>query len=204
MAMQIERPASEDFGKVGLIKDAIRLYSHKWLLTLRDKTITLIIAQSCLRVFKLLASRYHGEVDRMTARGMKLMGFLLILVCATGCATMSDVVRSKERGEGTSKVYRVNANEAWEIAKAVFRWEETGDVEEHRSDGYMLTSSGESSISWGALMGVWIKPVSEDSTKVTVVIKRRNPTEVIITLTEAAFHDDFQLAVRLKAGKSLF
>ena len=202
--MQIEKPVSEDFGKVGLIKGAIRLYSHRWLLTLRDKTITLIIAQSCLRVFNLIASRYHGEVGRMNARGMKLMGFLLLLVCATGCATMSDVVRSREQGKGTSKVYRVSADEAWEIAKTVFRWEEAGVIEEHRSEGYMLTSSGESSVSWGAVIGVWIEPVSEDSTKVTVVIKRKNPTEIMITLTEAAFHDDFGFAARLKAGKSLF
>jgi len=140
----------------------------------------------------------------MNARGMKIMGCLLILVCAPGCATMSDVVRSKEQGKGTSKVYRVNADEAWEIAKAVFRWEETDAVEEHRSEGYMLTSSGESSVSWGVVMGVWIERVNDESTRVTVVIKRKNPTEVLIALTEAAFHDDFELAVRIKAVKSLF
>jgi len=140
----------------------------------------------------------------MNARGMKIMGCLLILVCATGCATMSDVVRSKEQGKGTSKVYRVNANEAWEIAKAVFRWEETDAVEEHRSEGYMLTSSGENSVSWGVVMGVWIERVNDESSRVTVVIKRKNPTEVLIALTEAAFHDDFELAVRIKAVKSLF
>jgi hypothetical protein len=117
---------------------------------------------------------------------------------------MSDVVRSKEQGKGTSKVYRVNADEAWEIAKTVFHWEETDAVEEHRSEGYMLTSSGESSVSWGVVMGVWIERVNDESTRVTVVIKRKNPTEVLIALTEAAFHDDFELAVRIKAVKSLF
>jgi hypothetical protein len=138
----------------------------------------------------------------MNAYGMKMMGFLLILVCATGCATMSDVVRSKERGKGTSKVYRVNADEAWEIAKTVFRWEQTDAIEEHRSEGYMLTSSGESSVSWGTVMGVWIEPVNDDSTRVTVVIKRKNPTEVLIALTETTFHEDFELAGGMKVGRS--
>ena len=71
----------------------------------------------------------------MNSRGMKITEFLLIWVCLTGCATMSDVVQSKERGRGTSKVYPVNADQAWEIAKTVFRWERTDAVEEHRSEG---------------------------------------------------------------------
>lgn len=138
----------------------------------------------------------------MNSRGMKITGFLLIWVCLTGCATMSDVVQSKERGRGTSKVYPVNADQAWEIAKTVFRWERTDAVEEHRSEGYMLTSSGESLISWGTVMGVWIEPVNNGSTKVTAVIKRKNPTEVLTSLTEAIFHEDFEMAARIKAGRS--
>ena len=85
----------------------------------------------------------------MKARGMKIMGYLLILVCATGCATMSDVVRAKAQGKGTSRVYRVNVDRAWEIARMVFRFAQTDAVEEHRSEGYMFTSIGKSSISWG-------------------------------------------------------
>lgn len=138
----------------------------------------------------------------MNSRGMKIMGFLLIWVCITGCATMSDVVQSKERGRGTSKVYPVNADQAWEIAKTVFRWERADAVEEHRSEGYMLTSSGESLISWGTVMGVWIEPVNNDSTKVTAVIKRKNPTDFLTPLTEVTFHEDFELAARIKAGRS--
>jgi hypothetical protein len=132
----------------------------------------------------------------------KIMGLVLIGVCMAGCATMRDVVQSKERGGGMSKVYPVNADQAWEIAKTVFRWEGTDAVEEHRSEGYMLTSSEESPISWGIMIGVWIEPVNNDSTKVTVVIKRKNPTEVLTPVTEAIFHDDFELAARLKAGRS--
>jgi hypothetical protein len=138
----------------------------------------------------------------MNSRGMKIMGFVLIWVCITGCATMSDVVQSKERGRGTSKVYPVNADQAWEIAKTVFRWERADAVEEHRSEGYMLTSSGESPISWGIVIGVWIDPVNNDSTKVTAVIKRKNPADFLTPLTEDIFHEDFELAARIKAGRS--
>jgi hypothetical protein len=134
--------------------------------------------------------------------GMKIMGFLVIWVCVTGCATMGDVIQSKERGEGTRKVYPVNADQAWEIAKAVFRWERTDAIEEHRSEGYMLTSSRESLISWGTVMGVWIESVDNDNTRVTAIIKRRNPAEFLTSLTETTFHEEFELAASIKAGKS--
>ncbi len=138
----------------------------------------------------------------MDSRTMKIMGFLLMGICITGCATMRDVVQSKERGEGMSKVYPVNADQAWEIAKAVFRWERTEALEEHRSEGYMLTSTEASPLSWGTIIGVWIEPVNNDHTRVTVVVKRKNPAEVSTPVTEAIFHDDFEIAVRMKAGRS--
>jgi len=133
---------------------------------------------------------------------MKIMGCLLILVCATGCATMSDVVRAKAEGKGTSRVYRVNADRAWEIATMVFRFVQTDAVEEHRSEGYMLTSIGKGSISWGAVIGVWIEAVDDENSRVTVVIKRRNPAELSVPLTETDFHDDFELAWLMKLKKS--
>jgi hypothetical protein len=137
----------------------------------------------------------------MNSRLKKIMGLPLIGICIAGCATMHDVVRSKERGGGMSKVYPINADQAWEIAKTVFRWERTDAIEEHRSEGYMLTSTEENLISWGTMIGVWIEPVNKDSTKVTVVVKRKNPTEVLTPVTEAIFHDDFELAARLKPGR---
>jgi len=132
------------------------------------------------------------------ARGMKIMGCLLMLVCATGCVTMSGVVRAKAQGEGTSKVYGVNADRAWEIAKKVFRFSKAEAVEEHRSEGYMLARIGKSLVSSGIVMGVWIEPVDDDSTTITVVIKRRNPIEFSVPLTETEFHDDFELALSMK------
>jgi hypothetical protein len=138
----------------------------------------------------------------MNSRAMKMIGFLLIGICLTGCATTRGVVQSKERGKGTSKVYPVNTDEAWEIVKTVFRWEETEDVEDHRAEGYMLARSGDSLTSWGTVMGVWIEPVRKDKTKVTVVVKRKNPGEILPPLTEASFHDDFEMAARMRAGRS--
>jgi hypothetical protein len=116
---------------------------------------------------------------------------------------MGDVIQSKERGKGMSKVYPVDAGQAWEIARTVFRWERTDTVEEHRSEGYMLTASGDSLISWGTVMGVWIEPVDNQRTRVTVVVKRKNPMEISTPFTEANFHDDFEMAARIKAGRSI-
>ncbi len=128
--------------------------------------------------------------------------FLVFTALLVSCATMGDVARFKD--EGTSKVYPVTADQAWDIAKAVFRWEGADAIEEHRKDNYMLTSSGMNMVSWGAVMGAWIDPIDQNNTKVTVVTKRRLSTNVATTLTETTFHKRFAHAVEIvKAGKSL-
>ena len=133
-----------------------------------------------------------------------IMLFLLIALLG-GCATMNDVVRVKEDGsEGTTKVYPVTADQAWEISKTVFRWEGSDAIEEHKDQGYMLTSSGMNLVSWGAVMGAWIEPVDKKNTKVTVVTKRRVTVNIATTLTETTYHKRFAQAVDIvKQGKPL-
>ena len=118
---------------------------------------------------------------------------------------MGDVVQHKEDGsEGTTKVYAVTDDQAWEISKKVFRWEGADAIEEHRSEGYMLTSSGMNLVSWGAVMGAWIEPVDKENTKVTVVTKRRISINIATTLTEGTYHKTFAKAVEIfKKGQPL-
>ena len=133
---------------------------------------------------------------------MKILGVLLVLAWVTGCATMSDVIKSKD--QGTVHVYPVSADKAWDIAKTVFRWEGSDAIEEHRSENYMLTSSGMNLITMGAVMGAWIEPIDNNSTKVTAVTKRRIATNLATTLTETTFHRRFAQAVAIvKAGNPL-
>lgn len=128
--------------------------------------------------------------------------FLFIMIVITGCATMSDVVRSKD--EGTDRIYPVTTDQAWEIARTVFRWEGADAIEEHKSEGYMLTSSGMNFVSMGAVMGAWIEPVDKNKTRVTVVTKRRIATNIATTLTETTFHNRFAQAVEIvKKGGQL-
>jgi hypothetical protein len=144
---------------------------------------------------------------------MKTNGFRMLVVITLlsfialidGCATMNDVVRVKEAGtEGTTKVYPVNADQAWEISKTVFRWEGSDAIEEHRDQGYMLTSSGMNLVSWGAVMGAWIEPIDTDNTKVTVVTKRRVTINIATTLMESTYHRRFAQAVEIvKEGQPL-
>ena len=119
-----------------------------------------------------------------------------------GCASMNDVLNSKD--EGTVQVYAVNSDQAWDIAKTVFRWEGTDAIEEHKDQNYMLTSSGANFVSMGAVMGAWIEPVDANNTKVTIVTKRRMATNVATTLTESTFQKRFAQAVDIvKSGKPL-
>ena len=138
------------------------------------------------------------------------MRFKLILISAisplvfvaAGCTTMSDVVTAKD--DGTSQTYPVNTDQAWEISKTVFRWEGADAIEEHRDQGYMVTSSGMNFVSWGAVMGAWVDKIDASHTKVTVVTKRRVKTNVFTTLTETTYHKRFAQAVEIvKRGEPL-
>ena len=136
----------------------------------------------------------------------KLRVTMVILVAAlvwvAGCATMADVVKAKD--QGTAKVYPVTADQAWKISMTVFRWEGADAIEQHRDEGYMLTSSGMNLVTSGAVMGAWVDPVDANHTKVTVVTKRRIATNLATTLTETTFHRRFAEAVEIvKAGKPL-
>jgi hypothetical protein len=139
-------------------------------------------------------------VTQLTKRLISIIAVLWI----AGCATLTDVIEEKQEGGGTTKVYPVNNDQAWEIARTVFRWSGTDAIEEHRDQGYMLTSSGMNLVSAGAVMGAWVEPVGQEQTRVTVVTKRRIQTNIATTLTETTFHKRFAKAVEIvKAGEPL-
>lgn len=132
------------------------------------------------------------------------LAMALAVISLTSCASMSDVINSKEKGKGTTKVYPVSQQQAWEIAKTVFRWEGSDAIEEHRKEGYMLTSSGMTMFSYGTVMGAWIGKGNPKGTKVTVITKRRIKINLATTLTEKTFHKRFAQAVDIvKSGKPL-
>ena len=131
-----------------------------------------------------------------------IFSLLIVTTWLAGCATMGDVMKSKDKG--TAEVYPVNADQAWEICRMVFRWEGSDAIEEHRDQGFMLTSSGVNLASWGAVMGAWVDPIDENNTKITVVTKRRIQVNVATTLTETTFHKRCAQAVEIiKEGKPL-
>jgi len=125
------------------------------------------------------------------------LGFFLIVLSfliLAGCAnTFSDLVRSKEAGEGMSRIYKVNAQRAWEIAKRVTQWEGIGDIRESQSEGYMLIKSGADWYYKGTLIGVWIEPIDKDQSKVTVVTKAKRSMDTLRRMSEIDFHKSFAL-----------
>lgn len=120
----------------------------------------------------------------------------------TGCASLSDVLASKN--EGTVKVYPIAQDRAWDIAMTVLRWEGAETIEEHRKDNYMLTTVGANLISAGSVVGVWVEPAKKGSTQVTVVTKRKMQTDIATGLTETTFQERFAQAVKIvKSGQPL-
>jgi len=91
----------------------------------------------------------------------------------------------------------VTADQAWEIAKVVFRTEGGEAIEEHRSEGYMLTSAGFTLFTAGTVMGAWVESKGPSQTEVTVLTKRRIATNIVTVLTETTFHNRFQQGVKI-------
>jgi hypothetical protein len=126
--------------------------------------------------------------------------FLVLALASTGCAKKHDLVVYKLRGRGTQRVYAVTADQAWNISKAILKLEPTEAIEEHRSDGYMLTSDDSSALTASTYMGVFIEPEGRAATKVTFVTRRRTPTQAWAGLSEEGFHRKFHELVSLIAA----
>jgi hypothetical protein len=132
----------------------------------------------------------------MIERGIKILVLFLVFAFIVGCAAMSDVVKSKQNGQ--INVYSINADQAWEIAKTVFRWANADAVEEHRKESYLAASSGAN------VMVAWIEPMDKKIIRVTVASKRRLPINPFTDLTERDFHNYFAQGVEMmNSGKPL-
>lgn len=128
--------------------------------------------------------------------------WIAVSLALSACSTMADIIKHKD--EGTAEVYDVSPDQAWEIAKVVFRTEGADAIEEHKHQGYMLTSSGRNLYSYGAVMGAWVEPSGGNRTKVTVLTKRRITIALFTTLTEGTFHRRFAEGVAIvKSGNPL-
>lgn len=130
--------------------------------------------------------------------------FLAIImgIAVSGCASMSDVLKSKDDGMAVN--YPINESQAWDIAFTVLRWEDCETIESHKSQGYLLTTVGRNFISEGSLVGVWFEKIGDNNTKVTIVTKRKISTNLATGLTEGTFHRRFEQAVKIiKSGKKL-
>jgi len=142
----------------------------------------------------LKQSEKEGDQVKLLLGRVGIVLIALLFLILTGCAnTFSDLVRSKEEGKGTSRVYKVNVDQAWEIAKRVLQWEGTGEIKENRSEGYMVINSGSTLFYKITLIGVWIEPMDKNQSKVTVIIKSKTSADTIRGLSEKDFHESFAL-----------
>jgi hypothetical protein len=132
----------------------------------------------------------------MINRGIRIWVLFFVLAFIAGCATTSDVIKSKQNGQ--SNVYSINPDQAWEIARTVFQWANSEAIEEHRKEGYLVASFGAN------VIGVWIEAVDKKSTRVTAVSKRRILVNPLTDLSEKSFHNYFSQGVEIvKSGKRL-
>ncbi len=140
----------------------------------------------------------------------KLLVFALsVFLLMSGCASMqelkSEVIKAKDSGkEGVTRVYPVTDNQAWDITRAVFRWEKTDEIEEYKKENYVIAGMGMKMVAFGSVMGVWIEPVDAGHTMLTVVTKRRVAGDIFTRLTAPRFYERFEQGVKIiKSGKEL-
>ena len=93
----------------------------------------------------------------------KLVFAVLTVMMMNSCASMqelsNDVMQQKKSGKaGVTRVYPIPADQAWDISRAVFRWEKVDGVDEHRKENYMITSTGNEND------GIWLSNGSLDRT----------------------------------------
>ncbi|MBC7681654.1 MAG: hypothetical protein H7172_04920 [Ferruginibacter sp.] len=133
----------------------------------------------------------------MQLRPLLLCVALFCAAFSSGCTSMmSEVVAAKEHGtEGVTVEYPVTEIQAWDIAKTVLREAGAQAIEEHRAEGYMLTTSPNTLGVSGALVGVWIRKGSTSTTAVTVISKRQIKSALFVAPTETRLQDRFAQAV---------
>jgi uncharacterized protein YceK len=137
-----------------------------------------------------------------------IITFSVILLLG-GCASMqeltNEVIKARNTGkEGVTKVYPVTENQAWDITEAVFRWEKTDNIEEHKNENYVIAGMGMKMVAFGSVMGVWIEPVDSGHTMLTVVTRRRVASDIFTRLTAPRFYERFDKGVKIvKSGKEL-
>jgi len=139
---------------------------------------------------------------------MKKLVFALLasLLMTSGCASLPElsdqVVQAKmSSNEGVTRVYPVSVNQAWEITETVFRWEKCDAVKENRKENYMITSTGMEMLAFGSVMGVWLEPIDESTTKVTVVTRRRVEKDFFTKLDSATFFERFEKGIEIVKEK---
>ena len=122
-----------------------------------------------------------------------------------------DVINAKQKGDqGIVKVYPVTKDQAWDIAQAVFRWKRSNAVTLHPEENYMLTSIGIITCPCKTEVGVWVEPVDNDNTRVTVVSIARVQRNIFTNVetfpdqTGPDFHKKFEKGVEMvKSGEKL-
>lgn len=140
--------------------------------------------------------------------GKKLTTVLIVLtiiISYSGCTASKQDVKG-EKSDGIAKNYPVSFNDAWDISKKVLYWEDCEDITESRYLGYMLTIVDHSNllVSNECVVGVWVDSISADSSKVTVLSKRKRKTQIGKAYTEDDFHESFAIATDLlKKGKKV-
>lgn len=114
----------------------------------------------------------------------------LVVVSTAACSSRQDVLAARLRGQGIEHTYSLALERAWTVTRTLLKLEGIEDVDDHRSEGYVIAGQHAAGLDAGTYLGVFIEP-GPTGTRVIVVSRRRSGVQSYPGLSEREFHHKF-------------
>lgn len=126
-----------------------------------------------IRASRRIALTIFSREIRRRRIFMKLPRYLFALITSTvliGCATQKQVAQME--GRGKVEIFDAPYDSVWRAAVDAAQSGELNVVSADRAHGYIAATRGVQIETMGENVGVWVKPLSPDTTQVEVVSRQ--------------------------------
>lgn len=120
-----------------------------------------------------------------------LIGYLVLMLVLSGCATLADARNA--RGTGAFRVFDAPFDTVWAVIPQAVTEAGVTVVSDNKSEGYILGERGITAFSYGEKVAIFVeKAGSETRTRVEVVSKRAMATNIFAPDWSAEILDKIQ------------
>lgn len=115
-------------------------------------------------------------MSRFTISTLILVVCGIMVVIASGCATLADARMA--RGTGETSTYDVPAEDIWRAMPDVLSAVGLDYVGDNRTEGYVLAQRAMTALSYGENVAIFIESVATGRTKIEIVSKKAVATNI--------------------------